>query len=110
MVALICFVLAMLALSPQQSAAKSVLIVKPSFSSLIRKAKQSSCETFHGFEKFMGLRFDIIVYQVPRRQWNAHLKRAVIDHRFPMRLHIAYGHICADFFHFDLRHRRRSSA
>src|SRR5450432_2928379 len=62
-----------------QSAARSIPTVKPSYSNLIRKAKQSLCETFDGFDKFMRLRINIGVFLVARRQWDAHLKRTVID-------------------------------
>jgi hypothetical protein len=81
--------------------------MRPLFSSLISKAKQSFSETFHSFDGLASLRLGVVVMQVVSRNRNAYLKRAVIDVRNPMRLHIAYGHGCLDSFHFYLRHRRR---
>ena len=71
----------------------------------MRKVEQSFSKTFHGFDKFMRSRFSIIVIQVTRRQWNVHFKRTVVHSANPVRLHIAFGHICENSFHFDLCHR-----
>jgi hypothetical protein len=68
------------------SAAKSWPAGRQSFSSLISIASPSFCETFHGFNKFIHLRIDIIVYQITRRQRNLHFERTVVDNRNPMRL------------------------
>jgi hypothetical protein len=53
--------------------------MRPLFSSLISRAKQSFCETFHGFDGLAPLRLGVVVVQIVSRNRNAYLKRAIVD-------------------------------
>jgi hypothetical protein len=57
--------------------------MRPLFSNSISIASQSFFETFHGFNKFIHLRIDIIVYQITRRHWRS--ARSLMPHAPPQR-------------------------
>ena len=50
------------------------------------------------------MHFLIIGLKAAARKRKNYLERTIIDHRFPMRFPVVYGHGCSDLFHFDLCH------
>src|ERR1700735_3227059 len=90
------------------SARRSVPITRPSFSNMIRKAKQSFCETFRSFDGLASLGFGVVIVQIASGKRDTYLKRTIVNIDNPVRFAIAYDLRCVRSYHFDLRHRHRS--